>query len=169
MAKLRANPETASYLAQPDFAAMLKMVQSNPSMLGQLIQDKRFAKALEVGMGMKLGFGDGDDGFGASSAGDGDGPGLAGSSGAAAREAPKPAPAPEPEPELTEEERAEKEQKEHALEVRCETPRVQGGSNWAFKELLQGFALIGCVQEGIAVFRSEPLAYHALLMGILLH
>lgn len=94
------------------------------------VQDKRFAKALEVGLGISMGFGDGQ---GANDDGNEvDGPGLTGAQdrgapGASAgswKQQPSKAKEPEkaPEPELTEEERSEKEQKDAAIAVRFLRP-----------------------------------------------
>lgn len=48
IARLMANPETRVYMGQPDFQAMLQMLNSNPGALNMYLQDPRFAKALEV-------------------------------------------------------------------------------------------------------------------------
>jgi ferredoxin len=101
------NPETRPYLEDQSFRAMLNMVSANPSMLSAYMHDRRFAKALEVGLGLSFPTG-GEDAE--------DGPGLSAATGA--RDVPSKATKPvEPEPEmgLSEEEkaeRAEKEQKE---------------------------------------------------------
>ena len=88
------------------------------------LQDKRFAKALEVGLGISMGFGgDGDAGGAGDDGNEVDGPGLTsaqerGAPGASAgtwrKQEPKREPAKAPEPNLT----AEKEKKDGALEVR---------------------------------------------------
>lgn len=44
MAKLAMNPETRGFLEQPDFMAMLKSIQTNPSSFGSYMQDPRMMK-----------------------------------------------------------------------------------------------------------------------------
>ena len=77
ISKLALNPETREYLNQPDFMAMLDACRANPQVMMTYMQDKRFAKALEVGMGVSLG-GDFNDDDGGNEV---DGPGLGGTGG----------------------------------------------------------------------------------------
>ncbi len=44
---LKANPETAALLADPEFKAILEEIRTNPSSLGQHIADPRVAKILQ--------------------------------------------------------------------------------------------------------------------------
>jgi len=107
MAKLAMNPETRGFLEQPDFMAMLKSIQTNPSSFGSYMQDPRMMKALSVGLGVQVMSGD----QAAASMG-----GEEESSSAPPPAAPRaPEPEPELEPELDDEEKAKKRRKEEAL------------------------------------------------------
>jgi stress-induced-phosphoprotein 1 len=118
--KLANNPKTASYLADPDFMNKLQQLKTNPNAVGSYMQDPRFLQVMSVMLGIDMQFG---------------GPGGAGEHGGAApREAeedvempdvpqqPKKAPEPEPEPEPvveeTEEDKAAKEAKIKADELK---------------------------------------------------
>jgi stress-induced-phosphoprotein 1 len=119
--KLANNPKTASYLADPDFMNKLQQLKSNPNAVGSYMQDPRFLQVMSVMLGIDMQFG---------------GPGGAGEQGGAesrdveedvempdarpAPEQPKKAPEPEPEPEVeeTEEDKATKEAKIKADELK---------------------------------------------------
>jgi stress-induced-phosphoprotein 1 len=118
--KLASNPKTASYLADPDFMNKLQQLKTNPNAVGSYMQDPRFLQVMSVMLGI-------DMQFGAGGAGD--------QGGAAPREAeedvempdarsvpeqPKkaPEPEPEPEPEETEDDKAAKEAKVKADELK---------------------------------------------------
>ncbi|EAT83108.1 hypothetical protein HBI56_071190 [Parastagonospora nodorum] len=119
--KLANNPKTASYLADPDFMNKLQQLKSNPNAVGSYMQDPRFLQVMSVMLGIDMQFG---------------GPGGAGEQGGAAsrdveedvempdaRPAPEqpkkaPEPEPEPEPEETEEDKAAKEAKIKADELK---------------------------------------------------
>jgi stress-induced-phosphoprotein 1 len=121
--KLANNPKTASYLADPDFMNKLQQLKSNPNAVGSYMQDPRFLQVMSVMLGIDMQFGAG----GAGGAGE--------QGGAASREAeedvemadarsvpeqPKkaPEPEPEPEPEETEDDKAAKEAKAKADELK---------------------------------------------------
>jgi len=54
-AKLKSDPETAAYMADPQFMQMLEMCQKNPQMINMLMQsDPRIMKCLSVVMGVNL-------------------------------------------------------------------------------------------------------------------
>lgn len=119
--KLANNPKTASYLADPDFMNKLQQLKSNPNAVGSYMQDPRFLQVMSVMLGIDMQFG---------------GPGGAGEQGGAASrdaeedvempdarpapEQPKKAPEPEPEPEVeeTEDDKAAKEAKIKADELK---------------------------------------------------
>ncbi|KAH8719137.1 hypothetical protein GQ44DRAFT_742025 [Phaeosphaeriaceae sp. PMI808] len=117
--KLANNPKTAAYLADPDFMNKLQQLKSNPNAVGSYMQDPRFMQVMGVLLGIDMQFG---------------APGGAGEQGgAASREAeedvdmpdarptpeqPKKAPEPEPEPEETEEDKAAKEAKVKADDLK---------------------------------------------------
>jgi stress-induced-phosphoprotein 1 len=121
--KLANNPKTASYLADPDFMNKLQQLKTNPNAVGSYMQDPRFLQVMSVMLGIDMQFG---------------GPGGAGEQGGAApreaeedvempdaRSAPQqptktPEPEPEPEPmvEETEEDKAAKEAKVKADELK---------------------------------------------------
>ena len=48
MAKLAMDPSTRGYLSQPDFMQMLQLLQKNPQMMSNFMQDQRFSHALSV-------------------------------------------------------------------------------------------------------------------------
>ena len=48
MAKLAMDPSTRGYLSQPDFMQMLQLLQKNPGMMSNFMQDQRFSHALSV-------------------------------------------------------------------------------------------------------------------------
>ncbi|KAL6704693.1 Hsp90 cochaperone [Coniothyrium glycines] len=120
--KLAANPKTASLLADAEFMGKLQQLKTNPNLVGQYMQDPRFMQVMGVLLGIDMSFGGG-------------GPGASGGS-AAPREAeedipmpdarptppeqPKKAPEPEPEPEVeeTEDDKAAKEAKAKADELK---------------------------------------------------
>jgi len=120
--KLAANPKTASYLADPEFMSKLQQLKNNPNAVGSYMQDPRFLQVMSVLLGIDMQFG---------------APGSAGDQGSSVpREAeedvampdvrPSPveqaqkAPEPEPEPvqEETEEDKAAKEAKAKADELK---------------------------------------------------
>jgi stress-induced-phosphoprotein 1 len=119
--KLANNPKTASYLADPEFMNKLQQLKSNPNAVGSYMQDPRFLQVMSVMLGIDMQFG---------------GPGGAGEQGGAASRdteedvempdarptsaEPKKAPEPEPEPEVeeTEEDKAAKEAKAKADELK---------------------------------------------------
>lgn len=119
--KLASNPKTASYLGDAEFMNKLQQLQKNPSNVGAFMQDPRFLQVMSVMLGIDMEYGGG-------------GPGGAGGQGSAPREAeedvempdarsapePKKAPEPEPEPvvEETEDEKAAKEAKAKADELK---------------------------------------------------
>ena len=45
MAKLAMDPSTRGYLSQPDFMQMLQLLQKNPGMMSNFMQDQRFSHA----------------------------------------------------------------------------------------------------------------------------
>mmetsp|Transcript_5922 Transcript_5922/g.10655 ORF Transcript_5922/g.10655 Transcript_5922/m.10655 type:complete len:570 (-) Transcript_5922:96-1805(-) len=120
IAKLAMNPETRGFLQQPDFMAMLKNIQTNPSSFTSYMQDPRMMTALSVGLGMKVMSGD-------EAAAQGMG-GEESSSAPPPPKAPEPEPEPEPEP-VDEEEKAKKRRKEEALEHKS-----QGNNHYKKKE-----------------------------------
>lgn len=118
--KLAGNPKTASLLADPAFMEKLQQLKSNPNRVGEFMQDPRFLQVMSVLLGIDMQFG---------------GPGEQGGAGAGATEVqedvempdarpaptqPKKEPEPEPEPEVeeTEEEKAAKEAKMKADELK---------------------------------------------------
>lgn len=126
IAKLAANPKTASLLADPEFMGKLQMLQKNPNMAGQFMQDPRFLQVMSVLLGIDMSFGQPPEAGGA---------GASGAGGQDARveedvempdarpapEQPKKEPEPEPEPEPveeTEEEKAAKQAKAEADELK---------------------------------------------------
>jgi stress-induced-phosphoprotein 1 len=85
--KLANNPKTAPLLADPEFMAKLKKIQSNPNSVGEEIRDPRFLQVMSVLLGIDMSFGQ-------------DGPSGQDSPMPDAKPAPpKKAPTPEPEPE----------------------------------------------------------------------
>jgi stress-induced-phosphoprotein 1 len=119
--KLAGNPKTAPYLADPEFMNKLQQLKTNPNDMGAYMQDPRFLQVMSVMLGIDMQFGAG----GAGGAGE--------QGGAAPREAeedvempdaravpeqPKKAPEPEPEPEESEEDKAAKEAKIKADELK---------------------------------------------------
>lgn len=48
LTKLIADPETASYLQDPEFIQKMTALQKNPQLLGQYMTDPKIAKAFEV-------------------------------------------------------------------------------------------------------------------------
>jgi stress-induced-phosphoprotein 1 len=118
--KLANNPKTASYLADPEFMNKLQQLKTNPNNVGAYMQDPRFLQVMSVMLGIDMQMGNPG------------GPG--GEDGAAPREAeedvempdarsapaPKKAPEPEPEPEVeeSEEDKAAKEAKIKADELK---------------------------------------------------
>ncbi|KAJ4332551.1 Hsp90 cochaperone [Didymella glomerata] len=120
--KLASNPKTASLLADPAFMEKLQQLKSNPNRVGEFMQDPRFLQVMSVLLGIDMQFG---------------GPGEQGGAAAGATEAqedvempdarpaptqpkrePTPEPEPEPEAEETEEEKAAKENKIKADELK---------------------------------------------------
>lgn len=120
--KLAGNPKTASLLADPAFMQKLQELKSNPNRVGEFMQDPRFIQVMSVLLGIDMQFG---------------APGEQGGAAAGATEAqedvempdarptPTPTPSkkepePEPEPEVgeTEEEKAAKEAKVKADELK---------------------------------------------------
>ncbi|KAJ6104118.1 hypothetical protein N7523_010438 [Penicillium sp. IBT 18751x] len=55
--KLANNPKTAPLLADPDFMAKLKKIQSNPNSVGEEIRDPRFLQVMSVLLGIDMSFG----------------------------------------------------------------------------------------------------------------
>jgi stress-induced-phosphoprotein 1 len=120
--KLASNPKTASYLGDAEFMKKLQMLQKNPNNVGEFMQDPRFLQVMSVMLGIDMQYGGGGPG------------GAGGDSGAApgeaeedvempdARSAPEPKKAPEPEPEPvveeSEEDKAAKEAKAKADELK---------------------------------------------------
>ncbi|KAJ5201480.1 Heat shock protein (Sti1) [Penicillium cinerascens] len=85
--KLANNPKTAALLADPEFMAKLKKIQSNPNSVGEEIRDPRFLQVMSVLLGIDMSFGQ-------------DGPSGQDSPMPDAKPAPpKKEPTPEPEPE----------------------------------------------------------------------
>ncbi|KAJ5028401.1 hypothetical protein J3E72DRAFT_212998 [Bipolaris maydis] len=124
IAKLAANPKTASLLADPEFMGKLQMLQKNPNMAGQFMQDPRFLQVMSVLLGIDMSFGQPPEAGGAGGAGgqearveeDVEMPDAR-----PAPEQPKKEPEPEPEPEPveeTEEEKAAKQAKAEADELK---------------------------------------------------
>lgn len=122
--KLAANPKTASMLADPEFMGKLQQLKSNPNMAGAFMQDPRFLQVMSVLLGIDMSFG-------------GEGAGTAAGAGAPReaeedipmpdrrpspaeqpQKAPEPEPEPEPEVEETEEDKAAKEAKIKADELK---------------------------------------------------
>lgn len=128
--KLASNPKTASYLADPDFMNKLQQLKSNPNAVGSYMQDPRFLQVMSVLLGIDMQFG------GPGGMGDAGEAGASAQGGQASRvdddedeempdlqpipEQSKKAPEPEPEPEPTEteEEKAAKEAKISADELK---------------------------------------------------
>jgi stress-induced-phosphoprotein 1 len=119
--KLAGNPKTASLLADPAFMQKLQELKSNPNRVGEFMQDPRFLQVMSVLLGIDMQFGAPGEQGGAAAGG--------------ATEAqedvempdarptptpPKKEPEPEPEPEVeeTEEEKAAKEAKVKADELK---------------------------------------------------
>jgi stress-induced-phosphoprotein 1 len=85
--KLANNPKTAALLADPEFMAKLKKIQSNPNSVGEEIRDPRFLQVMSVLLGIDMSFGQ-------------DGPSGGDTPMPDAKPAPpKKEPTPEPEPE----------------------------------------------------------------------
>jgi stress-induced-phosphoprotein 1 len=55
--KLANNPKTAALLADPEFMAKLKKIQSNPNSVGEEIRDPRFLQVMSVLLGIDMSFG----------------------------------------------------------------------------------------------------------------
>ena len=55
--KLANNPKTAPLLADPEFMAKLKKIQSNPNSVGEEIRDPRFLQVMSVLLGIDMSFG----------------------------------------------------------------------------------------------------------------
>ena len=124
--KLAANPKTASLLADPEFMGKLQQLKSNPNMVGQFMQDPRFLSVMSVLLGIDMSFGGGPGAGGPGGPGvreaeeDIEMPDSRPASTAPSKKAPEPEPEPEqePEPEETEEEKAAKEAKTKADELK---------------------------------------------------
>lgn len=88
MDKIRANPQLAAYLAQPDYVQMVNTVCANPQMMNMYMQDKRMMHTMLALSGIDM-----------NDLGKGDAEGPAAQRAAQpepAREAPKPKPAAKP-------------------------------------------------------------------------
>jgi stress-induced-phosphoprotein 1 len=119
--KLASNPKTAAYLADPEFMNKLQQLKTNPSDMGAYMQDPRFLQVMSVMLGIDMQFGApggaGDQGGAAPREAEED---VEMPDARAAPEQPKkaPEPEPEPEPEETEEDKAAKEAKLKADELK---------------------------------------------------
>ena len=54
LSRLATNPQTRTYLSQPDFMSMLKDIDTDPSAMSKYLSDDRFQLALQVGLGMQV-------------------------------------------------------------------------------------------------------------------
>ncbi len=74
--KLQANPTTRAYLQDPAFVQKLKLLQTNPQLLGSFSQDPKLSTAIGVILGIDLGGAGGGAGpFGGGAGGAGGAPG----------------------------------------------------------------------------------------------
>ena len=53
--KLLSNPKTAGYMKDPAFVQKLQLIQTNPQMMAQHMQDPQIAEAFKVMFGMDMG------------------------------------------------------------------------------------------------------------------
>ena len=125
--KLAANPKTASLLGDSEFMGKLQQLQKNPNAAGQFMQDPRFLQVMSVLLGIDMSFGGGPGAGGAAGAGgagateeedDTDMPDLEPASQPKKEPEAKREPSPEPEPEESEEDKAAKEAKVKADELK---------------------------------------------------
>jgi stress-induced-phosphoprotein 1 len=161
--KLANNPKTASYLADPEFMGKLQQLKTNPNNVGAYMQDPRFMTVMSVLLGIDMSFG-------------GDGPRAAGK-GAASKEAegddedddddmpdlqpappqqPKKAPEPEPEPEESEEDKAAKEAKAKADELKKKGTELY--KKRQFDEAIENYTKAWEMHKDIAYKTNEGAA-----------
>jgi stress-induced-phosphoprotein 1 len=111
--KLASNPQTASFLGQPDFIAKINELQRDPSALNKHLQDPRIMQVLGMLMGVNMQSAD--------------------SMGDMEREAPAPSKAAEPEPEPMEEDLSEEELALRAQKKEAEAAKEQGNAAYKAK------------------------------------
>jgi len=156
ISKLASNPQTAGYLADPSFAAKIKLLQTNPNMIQSMLGDPRMSKVLTVLLGLP------DMGEGASpmeTDGTGGAPQPESKFESKKPEPKKAEPQPEPEPELTEEEKQKRENKKKAL-----AEKEKGNEVFAkreFEKALQHYSAAIALDPTDATFYSNRCAVHA--------
>lgn len=117
--KLASNPKTASYLADPAFMEKLQQLKSNPNRVGEFMQDNRFLEVMSVLLGIDMQFNVREQGgAGAAPTEAQEDVEMPDARPASTQPQKEPEPEPEPEVEETEEEKAAKEAKIKADELK---------------------------------------------------